>query len=72
MAYQSNYGRSSYSNGYNRPPVKMHDVSSLNIKCCDCGVEIKELPFEPDPERISTLRCRDCMRKKREQFRSRY
>lgn len=45
-----------------RPPVQMHDVSSLNLKCKDCGTAITELPFNPDPSRYGELRCRDCMR----------
>ena len=33
--------------------------------CCDCGAEIKELPFEPrDTE---NLRCFDCHKKNRPQ-----
>lgn len=46
---------------------KMYDVSGLNIKCRDCGATITELPFNPDPERLDTIRCQDCMRKWREQ-----
>ncbi len=50
-------------------PRKMFDVSDLNIKCCECGAEIKELPFVPDPTRLDKIYCRDCMRKRREIFR---
>ena len=32
-------------------------------KCSDCGVEIKELPFEPAPDR--PIYCRDCWAKRR-------
>lgn len=46
---------------------KMYDVSKLNIKCCDCGIEIAQLPFDPDPSRLDRIRCQDCMRKFREQ-----
>lgn len=42
-----------------------------NWKCSKCGVAITELPFEPDPARVSELLCRDCHRAKREQMRSR-
>lgn len=31
-----------------------------NWKCVDCGKEITELPFQPDPNRFDQLRCRDC------------
>jgi CxxC-x17-CxxC domain-containing protein len=51
--------------GFNRAPRQMVDVSSMGIKCADCGVEIKELPFQPDPNRLNTIRCRDCLRKNR-------
>jgi len=44
-----------------RPRPQLRDVSSLNIKCCDCGAAITELPFDPDPSRLNTLRCRNCM-----------
>ncbi|MGC9048814.1 MAG: hypothetical protein ACP5IX_01160 [Patescibacteria group bacterium] len=50
--------------GFNRPPRQMYDVSALNIKCCDCGVEIKELPFNPDPNKsLDRIRCPECQRK---------
>jgi len=32
-------------------------------KCCDCGVAITELPFEPRDG--ANLRCFDCLKKKR-------
>lgn len=32
-------------------------------KCADCGKEITELPFEPDPDR--PIYCRDCWAKRR-------
>lgn len=68
MAYQKNEN----FGGRGFQPRQMIDVSSMNIKCCECGVEIKELPFNPDPARLDQIRCRDCMRKRREQFRRRY
>ena len=46
---------------------QMFDVSKMNIKCRDCGTEITQLPFNPDPARIDSIRCQDCMRKFREQ-----
>ena len=30
--------------------------------CSKCGDKITELPFEPDPSRLSQLLCRDCHR----------
>jgi CxxC-x17-CxxC domain-containing protein len=44
-------------------PRQMVDVTAMNIKCSECGAPITELPFNPDPSRTSTLKCRDCMRK---------
>ena len=32
-------------------------------KCCECGTAITELPFEPDPARVDTLKCRECHKK---------
>jgi len=32
-------------------------------KCADCGAEITELPFPPDPDR--PLYCRECHSKRR-------
>ncbi len=40
-------------------------------KCSKCGAAITELPFEPDPERLSQLLCRDCHRQKRASFTTR-
>lgn len=38
-----------------------------NWKCSGCGVDITELPFQPDPEREDQLLCKDCHRKKRDE-----
>ncbi len=46
---------------------QMFDVSGMNIKCRDCGTSITQLPFQPDPARLESIRCQDCMRKFREQ-----
>ena len=35
-------------------------------KCGSCSAAITELPFDPDPERLGQLLCRDCHRKRRE------
>jgi len=32
-------------------------------KCGSCGGAITELPFQPDPGREDSLKCRDCFRK---------
>lgn len=45
---------------------QMFDVSGMNIKCRDCGAPIDQLPFNPDPARLDSIRCQDCMRKFRE------
>lgn len=37
-----------------------------NWTCGTCGAAITELPFEPDPSRLGTLKCRDCHRKSRQ------
>ena len=31
-----------------------------NWTCSGCGTAITELPFEPSPDRLDTLLCRDC------------
>lgn len=31
--------------------------------CGNCGQSITELPFKPDPDRVSSLKCRDCFAK---------
>lgn len=33
-----------------------------NWKCGKCGGVITELPFQPDPSREGSLKCRDCHR----------
>ncbi|MEE8131680.1 MAG: hypothetical protein V3T98_01420 [Candidatus Paceibacterota bacterium] len=33
-------------------------------KCSKCGTSITELPFEPHPDRVSELKCRDCFRQR--------
>ncbi|OIO52225.1 hypothetical protein COY93_04325 [Candidatus Uhrbacteria bacterium CG_4_10_14_0_8_um_filter_58_22] len=46
-----------------RAPRQMFDVSSLGLKCAECGNDIKELPFEPNQDR--PVYCRDCNRNRR-------
>lgn len=48
--------------GGDRPERQMHQG---NWTCGECGGAITELPFEPDPARLSQLKCRDCHRKGR-------
>ena len=52
MAYENN-------NDFQR---QMHQG---NWSCAKCGGSITELPFEPDPSRLSELKCRDCHKKER-------
>jgi len=37
-----------------------------NWTCGSCGGSINELPFEPDPARVGSLKCRDCHSKSRD------
>jgi len=46
------------------PPAKKYQG---NWKCSECGGEITELPFDPDPDR--PVYCIDCLRKRRDQSR---
>jgi CxxC-x17-CxxC domain-containing protein len=50
---------------FSRPQRQMYDVSSLNLKCATCGIEIKELPFQPSPDR--PVYCGPCNRTRKEQ-----
>ncbi|MFH1867083.1 MAG: hypothetical protein ABIJ81_03310 [Patescibacteria group bacterium] len=51
--------------GFNREPRQLVDVTALGIKCANCGTDVTQLPFQPDPARLNTIRCRDCLRKSR-------
>jgi CxxC-x17-CxxC domain-containing protein len=51
----------------NKPQKMMFDVSSMNLKCADCGADITELPFKPSPDR--PVYCFECNRKRRAHFR---
>lgn len=53
MAYQDN------NSGFQRKTFQG------DWKCAECGAEIKELPFEPDPARLGQLRCRNCYKPKK-------
>lgn len=50
--------------GYSSAPRQMF---SGNWTCGTCGAPITELPFEPDPSRLGTLKCRDCHKKSRDE-----
>ena len=55
----------------NRPQRQMNDVSALGLKCEECQVDIKELPFEPtkrDDGTYGRLYCQECNRKRRKSF----
>ncbi|OGZ26323.1 MAG: hypothetical protein A2W71_01725 [Candidatus Nealsonbacteria bacterium RIFCSPLOWO2_02_39_8] len=56
MAYQDNNG------GFQR---QMYDGK---WKCSKCGTEITQLPFQPSPDRLDQLKCRDCYRDSRPSF----
>ncbi len=39
-----------------------------NWKCSKCNTDITQLPFEPSPDRIDQLQCRDCFRQSKPRF----
>ncbi len=47
-------------------PRPLVDVSSLGLKCAECGADIKELPFQPTPGK--PVYCKDCNRARRKNF----
>lgn len=56
MAYPSQ-NNGFQSGEFTRPePV---DVSSMGIKCANCGTDIKTLPFSP--KRTDGIYCRTCL-----------
>ncbi len=60
--------RGGFSAGGDRgfAPRQSFDVSSMGLKCADCGAAITELPFEPKADR--PVYCRDCNRNRRQSF----
>lgn len=58
MAYDNNQG------GFAPGPKYQGDW-----KCSKCQAEIKELPFDPDPNRLDQLLCRNCHRERKQQSR---
>lgn len=66
MAYRENQGQGGpggYSGGGFQRRMYQGDW-----KCSKCETAITELPFEPDPEKLGNLLCRDCYREKRQSF----
>lgn len=47
-------------------PKKMYDVDTV---CSKCGTKIDRLPFEPDPNRMNQVLCKDCYRARAQSFR---
>ena len=55
----------------NRPQRQMFDVTDLNMKCTECGTDIKELPFQPtkrDDDTYGRIYCQECNRARRKNF----
>ena len=65
MTYQNNQGgfggasRGGFGGGNRggfggpRAPQPLIDVTNLNIVCADCGAPVTQLPFQPDPARLT-------------------
>jgi len=49
-------------------PRELHDVSAMGIECCDCHEKIDKLPFNPDPARLNTIRCRKCLMERKNSY----
>ena len=52
-------------------PRPKFDISDLNIKCAECGTDIKELPFQPtkkDDGTYGRIYCYECNRNRRRSF----
>ena len=67
--YQGGQGGGGYrggggGGGYSSAPREMFTGDWV---CGTCGAPIKELPFNPDPSRLGTLKCRDCHKKSRDE-----
>lgn len=50
-------------NSHSKGDFGQRQMYQGNWQCSECGVEITELPFQPDGSR--PLYCRDCHRKRR-------
>ncbi len=66
MAYNQQFGGGGAGGGGGRPQRQMFDVSSLALKCAQCGKAITELPFQPTPDR--PVYCFDCNKSRRNDF----
>ena len=40
------------------------ELHKVDVKCSECGTQISELPFVPDPER--PVYCRECNNKRKQ------
>jgi len=49
---------------------QMYDVSSMGLKCAECGADITQLPFQPSADR--PVYCRECNRNRKKNFRRRF
>jgi CxxC-x17-CxxC domain-containing protein len=54
-----------YGNNQGNFVRKMYQGSWV---CSKCNASISELPFEPDPARLSQLLCRDCHKNRRQSW----
>lgn len=63
MIFKKFGGKDIRRNSFRR---EMVNVSSLNIRCCDCEKSISELPFKPSKATLNDIRCSDCMRSSRD------
>jgi len=51
--------------GVEKKSFSSREMVKGNWQCADCGKEITELPFTPDPDR--PVYCKDCWSKRRAQ-----
>ena len=61
MAYDNNRGGDSF---------QQRQWFQGDWTCAKCGAKIDRLPFEPDPSRLDQLKCRDCHRQAKQNFRA--
>lgn len=65
MAYDQQGGGFQSGGGFQR---KMYQG---NWQCSQCNEAITELPFEPSPDKMDRLLCKNCYREKRSTFSNR-
>jgi hypothetical protein len=51
------------NNDFRRDDRAPRQMFQGDWKCAECNAAITELPFEPDPSRVDTLKCRECHKK---------